>query len=178
MSSRPMAVPGIVNIVSIFQTYFLEIIMIYVPTSIASTIITVDLVRAARRSDDFPKQLDEATLRLSVERYERFLLLVAKYPSCEIAPTRDIDRMWHLHMLHPRQYVADCYRLFGDILDHDGGFGTEEAELPILNRIFADTAVLWLKEYGEAYATGPAEISMTKCKRNCVSRCKRACKVN
>jgi len=146
--------------------------------SIASTIITVDLVRAACRSDDFPKNISEAAIRVAARRYERFLLLVGKYPGRELAPARDIDSIWHLHMLHPRQYVADCYRLFGDILDHDGGFGADPAELPVLERIFHETAALWQEEYGEPYTIGVSQVSMTKCKRNCVSRCKRACKVN
>src|SRR5882672_1959924 len=119
--------------------------------TVASSIITVDLIRAALRSDDLPKNMTELWLRIALDRYEKFLLLIAKYPDRELAPSRDIDLMWHLHMQHPRQYVADCYRLFGDILDHDGGFGADEAEIPILDRIFQETARLWQQEYSEPY---------------------------
>src|SRR5437762_523872 len=105
--------------------------------------ISVDLVRAAQRSEDTPKEMTDAALEHAAARYEKFLLLVAKYPDRAIAPTKDIDFMWHLHMLHPRQYAADCQTLLGDILDHDGGFGAGEDELPILKQIFAETAKLW-----------------------------------
>jgi hypothetical protein len=95
-----------------------------------------------------------------------------------LAPARDVDRMWHLHMLHPRAYAADCQRLFGFLLDHDGGFGAAPDELPVLQQVFAETAALWAVEYGEDY-TGifpMTDTRMTNCTRNCVSRCQRACK--
>ncbi|WP_437643950.1 hypothetical protein [Sorangium sp. So ce362] len=43
-------------------------------------------------------------------------------------------------MLHPKAYVADCMRLFGEILDHDGGFGGTCEEEPVLQAMFVRTA--------------------------------------
>lgn len=140
--------------------------------------LSVDLARAARRSDDFTGEPDEASVARAVERYVKWLRLVGLHPDKPLAPARDIDRMWHLHMLHPRAYAADCARILGFLLDHDGGFGAEPEEMPILERLFEETAALWASEYGEPYvgANGSVAENMTKCTRNCVSRCKRACK--
>lgn len=87
-----------------------------------------------------------------------------------LAPTKRIDRMWHLHMLHPRAYVADCMKLYGEILDHDGGFGSTPEEEPVLREVFATTATLWQEKFGAPYVG-----TVVACKRNCVSRCQRRC---
>ena len=139
-------------------------------------VISVDLLRAASRSEGFPKDWTEARTRAALEGYEKFLRLAAENPGQPVAPTRDIDEFWHLHMLHPQAYYNDCQRLFGQILDHDGGFGKEPEEQPILANHFRQTAQLWEKTYGEPYV-GPGN-GPTKCWHNCQSRCQRACKSN
>ena len=64
--------------------------------------ISVDLLQAARRSESFPKDwTEEKTLR-AIDRYRKFLHLVAQDPNRPVAPTREIDVIWHLHMLSPR----------------------------------------------------------------------------
>jgi hypothetical protein len=77
----------------------------------------------------------------------------------------------------PRAYYEDCQRLFGGILDHDGGFGQEPSELPILKATFEQTAALWEAEYGEPYfACGESTDATEKCWHDCQSRCWHACK--
>lgn len=135
----------------------------------AKVIVSVDLVAAASRSEDIPPDLTADDLQRASDRYERFLLLCARYPSQELAPTHDIDLMWHLHMLHPRAYYNDCTRLFGKILDHDGGFGMSDDERPALEKTFAETAELWDSEFGEAYCES---VSPKSCRslKSCRSR--------
>lgn len=141
-----------------------------------SALISIDLLEAARRSDDFPKDLDDDQVRATFGRYEQFLLLVAKHPGVPLAPTREIDAVWHLHMLRPRAYHDDCMRLLGYLLDHDGGFGKEPEELPVLQRTFLRTAKLWEEAYGERYLPEVTADDMVKCWHNCQSRCWHACK--
>lgn len=142
----------------------------------AAAVISVDLLQAASRSESFPKDWTPERTRQAVADYEKFLRLAAENPGKPLAPTRDIDEFWHLHMLHPQAYYEDCQRLFGKILDHDGGFGKDPKELPILAMHFEQTASLWQQAYGEAY-TGP-DGGATKCWHNCQSRCHHACKSN
>lgn len=85
-------------------------------------------------------------------RYRRFLNLKAMHPELPIAPTEIIDEMWHLHMLHPRAYYNDCMKLFGFILDHHPGYGSDEESRPALDRTFARTCRLWEERYNEPYA--------------------------
>lgn len=82
--------------------------------------------------------------------------------------------MWYAHMLHPVAYYRDCIDNFGEIIDHDGGFGAEEHEAPLLTATFQHTAELWEKEFGEPYTSNDSQ--GVKCKRDCVNRCWHACK--
>ncbi|MCI0632127.1 MAG: glycine-rich domain-containing protein-like [Phycisphaerales bacterium] len=146
-----------------------------ISNTIQSSVASIDLTRAAQRSEEL-RDWPAAVLEEAVDRYAKFLLLVRKHPEECVAPSKDIDAIWHLHMQHPRAYFDDCMRLFGEILDHDGGFGVDADELPVLEASFARTAALWEQEYSEPYVAQDAQAGMTKCTRNCVSRCQRACK--
>lgn len=136
--------------------------------------ISTDLKRAARRSDTDAATWTDEQLDREIDRYKRFLLLVADDPTRPVAPTRDIDALWHLHMLSPVAYHRDCMALLGFLLDHDGGFGREPSELPVLGRVFEDTASRWKAKYGESYLG--EELALTKCWHDCQSRCWHACK--
>lgn len=103
-------------------------------------VISVDLLSAAKRSSSFPKDWSESRMQTELARYERFLLLAKEFPGQPLAPTREIDEFWHLHMLSPMAYHTDCMQLFGEVLDHDGGFGLDPSELPELQRTFEATA--------------------------------------
>ncbi|RYZ17712.1 MAG: glycine-rich domain-containing protein-like [Myxococcaceae bacterium] len=142
-------------------------------------LLSVDLIRSSYRSEDFPADWTDAQRRHSLDRYEKWLLLKVKHPDARLAPTRDIDRFWHLHMLSPVAYVNDCQRLFGQLLDHDGGFGHDPAELPELKRVFRETATLWEAAYEQPYREDGRwehdETALTSCWHNCSNRCWHAC---
>ena len=136
--------------------------------------ISIDIVAAARRSESSLSGADEQTVRTAELRYRKFLGLVAKYPDIELSPARDIDQVWHLHMLQPRAYLEDCNRIFGDILDHDGGFGKDsEQQYQELLKVFDQTAMLWTSEYSEPYVRD-RDSEIIKYIRACRVACKKA----
>jgi len=144
-----------------------------------SQVITVDLKDRAIRSENIPEDWNEEKIDAAIERYEKFFRLAAKHPEKSIAPTRDIDEIWHLHMLSPVAYYRDCISIMGKILDHDGGFGAVPEELSKLEETFVNTSKLWEEEYGAPYVEDPEaqlDDDMKKCWHNCVSRCHNACK--
>ena len=61
----------------------------------------------------------EMEARQVSQNYLRFLSLLQFYPDRLLVPTQDIDRVWHCHILHTRQYRQDCQTIFGHYLDHD-----------------------------------------------------------
>ncbi|MDE0256745.1 MAG: glycine-rich domain-containing protein-like, partial [Rhodospirillaceae bacterium] len=71
-------------------------------------VFSVDLREAARRSESevsewVPERLDQA-----IQRYRKFFHLASLDPG--VAPTREIDMIWHLHMQAPVAYYNDCIR--------------------------------------------------------------------
>jgi hypothetical protein len=141
-------------------------------------LLSANLLRASYRSHDFPGDWSPEQRERSLRRYEKWLRLKLKHPSARLAPTQDIDLFWHLHMLAPVAYQRDCLHLFGKVLDHDGGFGNDPAELPELKRVFAETAALWEGECGEPYREDglwAKDEDVTACWHSCQSRCWHAC---
>lgn len=139
--------------------------------------ISADLLQASYRSDSFPQDWTREARERSLGRYQRWLGLVLRHPRARVAPTRDIDLFWHLHMLSPVAYVRDCMRMFGRVMDHDGGFGKGEGELPQLQAVFTQTALWWESEYGEPYREDGRWMAeeMTNCWHDCDNRCWHAC---
>ena len=118
-------------------------------TSEVKELVSIDLLSNAKKSTE-TKDSIHATAE-SVDRYEKFLILNKKYPEKNLVPTHDIDFMWHIHMLNPRSYWSDCISFFGDILDHNAGFGSIDSEKAILEERFIETSKLWEKEFGSSY---------------------------
>jgi hypothetical protein len=55
----------------------------------------------------------------AVEReYRRFLYLMKKYPDELTAPSMEVDRFWHQHILDTMKYARDCESAFGYFLHH------------------------------------------------------------
>ena len=133
---------------------------------------TVDLHEAARRSESETREWVAEKLDESVERYRKFFALARSGE--RIAPTRDIDMIWHLHMLAPVAYHHDCMAYLGRILDHDGGFGQTPEENVVLADVFADTSRRWEEAYSEPYVAETG--SATSCWHDCQGRCWHACK--
>lgn len=140
--------------------------------------LSVDLLRASYRSDDFPRDWSHDQRAHALVRYQKWLGLKIANATVRLAPTRDIDLFWHLHMLSPVAYFRDCKRYFGRLLDHDGGFGKDPSEVDQLRTIFEQTARLWESSYGEPYLEDGRWIQdavSTNCWHDCQNRCWHAC---
>ena len=94
--------------------------------------------------------------------YRRFLVLLAKYPHLQIAPTRDIDAFWHAHILDTRKYAADCERIFGGFVHHYphlGLLGDEDKAEQAANALYA----LFVVEFGEEVPNNARGAAATWC---------------
>ena len=91
--------------------------------------------------------LEEATR--GIEQYRRFLILKHFYPDRDIVPTREIDRVWHVHILDTIKYREDCLRLFGEMLDHFPYLGLRgESDRELLEQTFRESQALFEKTFG------------------------------
>jgi hypothetical protein len=83
--------------------------------------------------------------------YRRFLTLLVKFPEETIAPTKDVDKFWHGHILDTIKYAEDCERVFGYFLHHVPYFGMRgEQDAANLRAAAANMHAIYEREFGEA----------------------------
>jgi hypothetical protein len=62
------------------------------------------------------KNWTEARALNAIEGYYQFLYLTGTFH--KVRPPKDIDEVWHRHILHTEQYAEDCLNLFGRFIHH------------------------------------------------------------
>ena len=83
--------------------------------------------------------------------YKRFLMLSVKYPEETIAPSKDVDKFWHGHILDTMKYAEDCQNVYGYFLHHFPYFGMRgEEDAANLAQAGKTTKRLYEQEFGEA----------------------------
>src|SRR5688500_2010740 len=83
--------------------------------------------------------------------YKRYLTLLAKFPDETIAPTKDVDKFWHGHILDTMKYAEDCENMFGYFLHHFPYFGMRgEDDAAALRAASARMHEIYEREFGEA----------------------------
>ena len=87
-----------------------------------------------------------------VQQYKNYLFLLKKYSSQykHIPPSKDIDEIWHHHILDTKKYHEDCTMIFNHYLHHDPYFGLSGSkdEAKLFNS-WETTQKLYLAEFGE-----------------------------
>jgi hypothetical protein len=114
----------------------------------------VDLVGIAGRVDGPLKSFGIGRRERVLRRYMNFWRLAKHNPAKPLAPTRDIDAMWHLHMLHPQAYSQDCQAYFGYILGHNPAYAMQGLNRRRVIDIFKSTASLYRNTFNEPYTGG------------------------
>ena len=98
--------------------------------------------------DDGPGWTLEQAIR-GIEQYRRFLMLKHFYPQADIVPTREVDKVWHCHILDTEKYREDCQKLFDRYLDHFPYLGIrDEADKENLDKAFNETQSLFEELFG------------------------------
>jgi hypothetical protein len=106
-----------------------------------------------------PGQTDLSLVRADqdVALYRCFLKLCVLYPGTTIVPTRQLDHVWHTHMLDTAKYRADCDQVLGRFLDHFPYFGLRgEDDRRAWRDDFARTRRLFIEHFGVEIGTQPA----------------------
>ena len=104
--------------------------------------------KATRDEDGYGWSAEHAD-RMEIA-YKRYLILHAKYPHLPLAPERDIDRLWHMHILDTRKYAADCDAVFGRFVHHFPYLGLRgEDDARALQSAFEQMQALYAETFGE-----------------------------
>jgi hypothetical protein len=87
----------------------------------------------------------------ATEQYRRWLWLNAVYGADHLSPSRDVDQVWHTHILDTRKYLEDCAAMFnGRFLHHNPYSGWEsEAAESAHQSDYRRTAELYAKHFGD-----------------------------
>jgi hypothetical protein len=87
------------------------------------------------------------TMKRLLEKYQRFIQIMATYPLHVAVPTLDVDLGWHTHQLSPRSYydytVSKCKKL----IDHD-----DKMDEDTLNSGFEWTSKTYQKLFNGVYS--------------------------
>lgn len=82
--------------------------------------------------------------------YQRFLSLKMLYPQAVLVPSKQVDAIWHAHILDTRAYRMDCERLFGRFIDHYPYFGIYgDDDYQALQDAFENTCTLYQRHFGK-----------------------------
>jgi hypothetical protein len=126
-------------------------------TALMNAINRIDLSMVKRKLVDrqYGKGWTAERAEQIATRYRRFLFLTVTR-SESIVPTRDIDEMWHAHILDTRAYAVDCQYTFGFFLHHFPYFGTRDWQDAIaLKEAFQNTAQLYETLFDGTYELDP-----------------------
>ena len=111
-------------------------------------------------------QADEAELE-----YKRFLTLSKRHGK-GIVPTKQIDVIWHCHILDTRAYHQDSQKIFGGYFHHYPYFGMRgEQDAKDLEGAFRRTQKLYQEAFGEVLSSPEG----ADCWHDCSGRCWHAC---
>jgi hypothetical protein len=90
----------------------------------------------------------EKTYKL-IELYRSFLVLNEIYPNISIVPTKEIDKVWHAHILDTAKYREDCESVFGRFIDHFPYFGMRgEEDAKNLQASYQSSRALFIEHFG------------------------------
>jgi hypothetical protein len=95
--------------------------------------------------------------------YKRYLTLLVKFPQETVAPTKDVDKFWHGHILDTMKYAEDCEQVFGFFLHHFPYFGMRgEDDAANLHAAAANMHALYEREFGESMPASTAWCTAAK----------------
>lgn len=111
----------------------------------STTTTSTDSTPPQSNSDHEPRPvMTDGDIDIAVDRYTKFMRLVGGNTSgVPLAPTLDIDIVWHAHMLYPSAYARDSMALAGRVVHHmdtPHGLATRAQQVD-------QTADMWLLHY-------------------------------
>jgi hypothetical protein len=109
------------------------------------------LMHGKKAGAGWSRERTEATER----EYRRFLYLMKIFPNELTAPTLDVDRFWHQHILDTRKYAHDCQAIFGYFLHHYPYLGLNgEQDEALRHRAVERMCELYRQTFGTESGTG------------------------
>lgn len=122
-----------------------------------SSPFALDLVGAVIRQCSFVEKMHSidwihspataSTMARLIQKYTRYIDIIASYPKNTAVPTLDVDLAWHTHQLSPPNYYAYTVAKTARFVDHD-----DKIEETVLSTAFEWTSKIYQKTYDELYS--------------------------
>ena len=122
-----------------------------------SSPFALDLVGAVIRQCSFIEKMHSinwihspapiSTMAHLIQKYTRYIDIIALHPSNTAVPTLDVDLAWHTHQLSPPFYYAYTVEKTARFIDHD-----DKIEETALSTAFEWTSKTYQKTYHELYS--------------------------
>ena len=87
------------------------------------------------------------TMNRLLQKYARFITIIAQNPLHTAVPTLDVDLAWHTHQLFPKQYYTYTITTCKKFIDHDDKIDEDR-----LSTGFEWTSKTYEKLFGEVYS--------------------------
>ncbi len=113
--------------------------------------LDLQLVADKLMSSEYGYGWNVEKIQLAIKRYKKFLTLQYLYPNFELVPSKEIDTVWHEHILvNTYQYIQDCHYLFGYLLHHRWTDSKKDiVESQKARRAFITTKQLFMEIFAE-----------------------------
>lgn len=122
-----------------------------------SSVFALDLVGAVIRQGSFIEKMHSidwihspaatSTMARLIQKYTRYIDIIASNPNQTAVPTLDVDLAWHTHQLSPPYYYAYTVTKTARFIDHD-----DKIEETALSTAFEWTSKTYQKMYDELYS--------------------------
>ena len=110
---------------------------------------TVDLTQVIDRLIYVDKWFRKDAIE-AVKLYRNFLYLKRKYGNeYALPPSKEIDEVWHAHVLHTEDYIEFCNKAFGYYLHHHPHLVKEASSLEEINKLFTKTQEFYHTEFSD-----------------------------
>lgn len=122
---------------------------------------SVDLSPIVNRLVKIEKWSEKQALA-AVEQYRIYIFLCKKHGNhIKLPPSKDIDEVWHAHILHTKLYADFCHKIFNQFMHHDPADTESDNATDYANDFENNTQRLYYDETGDyIYAIRPIPIKV------------------
>ncbi|WP_456440812.1 glycine-rich domain-containing protein [Psychroserpens sp.] len=122
----------------------------------------LDLDKIVKKTADKNDWSNEKALETEMQ-YRAFLKAIQQEDGVSFAPTPEIDKIWHNHILDTKKYAEDCEMLFDAPLHHVPSYSEEFEETDLLVRLVKQTSDYFQENFGMTLNYGKVANNVTCC---------------
>ncbi|KAI1126978.1 hypothetical protein F5Y10DRAFT_266556 [Nemania abortiva] len=126
---------------------------------VAAVLRQLRFAHKMHRNEWLHSRFSNKILESAIKRYAMFFTLIGENPGNRMAPTPDIDLVWHTHQLSPNRYgVYSAAKANGRFIHHNDSVAKER-----IHDSFIAAKTLFQKRFGRKYSICYCDHCMVSC---------------